>query len=80
MKAPSVREAIEDFLDTVRLARSKNTYDTYKFAMRSFEDVLSTRALDMEGHIADDPVSRAVDELRMRAQFLKILGSYPRAI
>ncbi|MGE5190558.1 MAG: prephenate dehydratase [Gemmatimonadota bacterium] len=36
--------------------------------------------LDMEGHIADDPVSRAVDELRMRAQFLKILGSYPRAI
>ena len=36
--------------------------------------------LDMEGHIADDPVARAVDELRMRAQFLKILGSYPRAI
>ena len=52
MKAPSVREAIEDFLDTVRLARSKNTYDTYKFAMRSFEDVLSTRAFDMEGPIA----------------------------
>lgn len=36
--------------------------------------------LDMEGHIADDAVARAVDELRMRAQFLKILGSYPRAI
>ncbi|MBI5574804.1 MAG: prephenate dehydratase [Deltaproteobacteria bacterium] len=36
--------------------------------------------LDMEGHISSDPVANAVDELRMRAQFLKILGSYPRAI
>jgi len=36
--------------------------------------------LDMEGHISFDPVAKAVDELRMRAQYLKILGSYPRAI
>jgi chorismate mutase/prephenate dehydratase len=36
--------------------------------------------LDMEGHISVDPVGRAVDELRTRAQYLKILGSYPRAI
>jgi chorismate mutase/prephenate dehydratase len=36
--------------------------------------------LDMEGHISADPVAAAVDELRMRAQYLKILGSYPRAI
>lgn len=36
--------------------------------------------LDMEGHISVDPVARAVDELRTRAQYLKILGSYPRAI
>lgn len=36
--------------------------------------------LDMEGHISDDPVAKAVDELRVRAQYLKILGSYPRAI
>ena len=36
--------------------------------------------LDMEGHISVDPVAKAVDELKMRAQFLKILGSYPRAI
>jgi prephenate dehydratase len=34
----------------------------------------------MEGHISDDPVAKAVDELRVRAQYLKILGSYPRAI
>ena len=36
--------------------------------------------LDMEGHISAEPVSKAVDELRTRAQYLKILGSYPRAI
>lgn len=36
--------------------------------------------LDMEGHVTDEPVARAVDDLRMRAQYLKILGSYPRAI
>lgn len=36
--------------------------------------------LDLEGHITDGPVARALDELRMRAQYLKILGSYPRAI
>ncbi|HEU5361183.1 MAG TPA: prephenate dehydratase [Candidatus Deferrimicrobiaceae bacterium] len=36
--------------------------------------------LDMEGHLTDDPVARALDELRMRASYLKILGSYPRAI
>ncbi len=36
--------------------------------------------LDMTGHIADEPVANAVDELKMRAQYIKILGSYPRAI
>jgi chorismate mutase/prephenate dehydratase len=35
--------------------------------------------LDMTGHIADEPVASAVDELKMRAQYMKILGSYPRA-
>ncbi|MGB7970907.1 MAG: prephenate dehydratase [Candidatus Deferrimicrobiaceae bacterium] len=36
--------------------------------------------LDMEGHITGDRVARALEELRMRASYLKILGSYPRAI
>ena len=36
--------------------------------------------LDMEGHISVEPVAKAVDELRLRAQYLKILGSYPRAV
>jgi chorismate mutase/prephenate dehydratase len=34
--------------------------------------------LDMEGHIDDPRVTKAVQELRGYCQFLKVLGSYPR--
>src|SRR3989337_1516504 len=36
--------------------------------------------LDMLGHIPAPPVAKALDELKTRAQFIKILGSYPRPI
>ncbi len=36
--------------------------------------------LDMTGHISDEPIAKAIEELKSRAQFIKILGSYPRAI
>ncbi len=35
--------------------------------------------LDIEGHIDDEVVAGAVDELKGYCQFLKVLGSYPRA-
>jgi chorismate mutase/prephenate dehydratase len=35
--------------------------------------------LDMEGHVDDKNVSEAISELRDYCQFIKILGSYPRA-
>jgi chorismate mutase/prephenate dehydratase len=35
--------------------------------------------LDMTGHISDEAVANAINDLKMRAQFIKILGSYPRA-
>ncbi len=35
--------------------------------------------VDLEGHRDDAPVSAALDELRGRAPFLKLLGSYPVA-
>ena len=35
--------------------------------------------LDIEGHIDDDPITAAVTELKDYCQFLKVLGSYPRA-
>jgi len=35
--------------------------------------------LDMEGHVEEDNVHGAVEELKGYCQFLKVLGSYPRA-
>ena len=35
--------------------------------------------VDLEGHIQDKKVARALKELESRAKYLKILGSYPRA-
>jgi len=36
--------------------------------------------IDVEGHQSEPPVAAALTELRHRASFLKILGSYPRAV
>ena len=35
--------------------------------------------LDMSGHVSETPVGEAIEELRGFCQFLKILGSYPKA-
>lgn len=35
--------------------------------------------MDMEGHIQDDTINEAVEELKGKCSFLKYLGSYPRA-
>ena len=32
------------------------------------------------GHLTDEPVAGALEDLKVRAQFIKILGSYPRAL
>jgi len=34
--------------------------------------------LDMEGHVDDEDVKKAVSALKERCQFMKVLGSYPR--
>ncbi|MBW2645363.1 MAG: prephenate dehydratase [Deltaproteobacteria bacterium] len=33
--------------------------------------------IDMDGHIEDDPIQEAVEELNSKARFVKVLGSYP---
>jgi chorismate mutase/prephenate dehydratase len=35
--------------------------------------------IDVEGHQDDEPVARALAELKRLAPYLKILGSYPAA-
>ena len=67
MKGPTVRQAVQDFLDTVRLARSKNTFDTYSFALRAFQDLLTQRDVDLDG-----PVSAFTEEgIAWFTQYLK---------
>lgn len=34
--------------------------------------------LDIEGHVVDEPVQRALDAVRKRCERLEVLGSYPR--
>jgi chorismate mutase/prephenate dehydratase len=34
---------------------------------------------DIRGHQQDEKVSKALDEIRGKATFLKVLGSYPSA-
>lgn len=36
--------------------------------------------IDMDGHISDESVSTAIDEMRVLAKELRILGSYPKAV
>jgi chorismate mutase/prephenate dehydratase len=36
--------------------------------------------VDIEGHQQDPNVTRALAELKQKASFLKILGSYPAAV
>jgi chorismate mutase/prephenate dehydratase len=36
--------------------------------------------IDIEGHISDKAVARALGALERRASLFKVLGSYPRAI
>ena len=36
--------------------------------------------IDMEGHVSDEPVAKALAALEERASLFKVLGSYPRAV
>ena len=35
--------------------------------------------LDMVGHVEDQKIAAALEELKAHCQFLKVLGSYPKA-
>ncbi|MBM4232243.1 MAG: ACT domain-containing protein, partial [Gammaproteobacteria bacterium] len=36
--------------------------------------------IDLEGHIDDAPVARALERLKSKASLYRVLGSYPRAV
>jgi integrase/recombinase XerC len=57
MKPLTIAQAVEKFLDTVRMARSSNTGRAYANAMRMFKDVLMESRLDAES----SPVSQLTE-------------------
>lgn len=44
----SIQKATQDFIESVSLARSKNTADTYQFALRAFSALLADRKIDVQ--------------------------------
>jgi chorismate mutase/prephenate dehydratase len=36
--------------------------------------------IDVEGHVSDPPLAKALSSLEKYASLFKILGSYPRAV
>jgi integrase/recombinase XerC len=44
----TIKRAMQQFIDNVNLARSKNTADTYGFAMRAFSALLADNKIDIE--------------------------------
>lgn len=56
----SISDAIAGFLETIRLARSKNTFTTYGFAMRAFQQMLAARDVDQSSpasHLSEDAMA-----------------------
>ena len=43
---PTIFHTIEDYLETVLLARSKRTFTTYRNGLRSFQETLTKHGLD----------------------------------
>jgi len=51
----TTKTAIENFLESVRLARSKNTYETYSFALQSFQTLLTHHKFALNTPVASIP-------------------------
>jgi site-specific recombinase XerD len=67
MATISIHEAVKAFLESVRLARSKNTHETYGFAMHRFRDLLASRGIDLQSPAA----SLSEDAISWFAVYLK---------
>ena len=50
----TIDQSITSFLDSILLARSKNTYDTYKYALTAFRYMLADRTIDAETMPVED--------------------------
>lgn len=64
----TIQSSILKYLDSVKLSRSKNTFDTYKFALQSFVMVLADNLIDSE---TVDIVELSEDSIAWFALWLK---------
>jgi site-specific recombinase XerD len=69
----TVQEAVEDFLDTVRLARAENTFITYKKALQKFMETLQDRRLPP----GETPITKLKEDAI--AWFIQDMKSYAPA-
>lgn len=56
----TIQQAVNLFIENVELARSKNTAETYRFALLSFVATLADRKLDVENMPVADLTEDAV--------------------
>ena len=77
MSAPSKAGALYHLLEPLKRLKINMT----KFESRLTRDRLWEYVfyVDIDGHRETKNVAKALDEIRQRAAFLKVLGSYPRA-
>lgn len=61
----TISEAIESYLESVLLSRSKNTWHTYRYAMEFFSQVLENRNLSPDSTPADEIREEAVEWLAL---------------
>ncbi len=47
MSQATIQDAIASYLETVKLARSRNTHDTYRYALLAFQTMLARRGLKL---------------------------------
>lgn len=76
MGVPSIKQAGQRFLDTVQLARSKNTHATYGFALQAFQAMLTKRKVDLDGAVSDlpeDAIAWFADDLKGQSAATELL-------
>ena len=55
MTVITIKVAIHRYLDSVRMARSKNTHATYSFALQAFEALLMDKKVDLDSSVSKIP-------------------------
>jgi site-specific recombinase XerD len=64
----SIRQAIIEYLESIALSRSKNTYNTYSYALIAFEESLTSKGINVD---TSSPADLSEDAISWFASMLK---------